>query len=189
MEMLLEGDPEIDVRLAKLREFHNHLWTWKHMDMAFENTGKSMHNTVLRGRLWIGDELDANSLDDESMFWRHGIHAVVSIGPRQNSYANFRSDEAQYHHIVCGDVPEARLCDHFDEATDFIHARLGEGKRVLVHCQAGISRSATICIAYLMRYHHMSWSAAYMVLKDARPLICPNMGFMTQLAAYEKSLH
>lgn len=116
------------------------------------------------------------------------INSVVSIGPRTNSYANFTYTHVTYHRIVCEDSHTAPLHEHFDAATDFIHAQIQEGKRVLVHCQAGISRSATICIAYLIRFHHLSWTAAYMVVKDARAIVCPNLGFLTQLRDYETTL-
>lgn len=61
-----------------------------------------------------------------------------------------------------------------------------EGNAVLVHCQAGISRSATVCIAYLIRYHHLSLVAAHGVVKAAREIICPNAGFLNQLQQWEQ---
>ena len=61
-------------------------------------------------------------------------------------------------------------------------------KVVLVHCMAGISRSVTITIAYLMKYHRMSTNRAYQYLKDMRPAISPNLNFMGQLIEFERSL-
>lgn len=61
-------------------------------------------------------------------------------------------------------------------------------KVVLVHCMAGISRSVTITIAYLMKYHRMSVHRAYQYLKDMRPAISPNLNFMGQLIEFERSL-
>lgn len=61
-------------------------------------------------------------------------------------------------------------------------------KVVLVHCMAGISRSVTITIAYLMKYHRMSTQRAYQYLKDMRPAISPNLNFMGQLIEFERSL-
>jgi len=54
-------------------------------------------------------------------------------------------------------------------------------KRVLVHCQAGISRSATLVIAYLIKHQKMNLKDAYLHVKSKRPQIGPNKGFIQQL--------
>lgn len=59
---------------------------------------------------------------------------------------------------------------------------------MLVHCLAGISRSPTICIAYLMYSRHLSLDQAHDFIKQRRALISPNLNFMRQLAEYERLL-
>ena len=77
----------------------------------------------------------------------------------------------------------------FERATEKIHAhRLGRG-RALVHCMAGVSRSASICIAYLMRFCDMSLREAFYFLRDKRCVVRPNVGFWRQLIEYEKKLY
>lgn len=63
-----------------------------------------------------------------------------------------------------------------------------EGGKVLVHCHAGISRSATVCIAYIMWYKNWTMEKAYDYLKSKRSLIAPNLNFMRQLIEFENQL-
>ena len=59
---------------------------------------------------------------------------------------------------------------------------------MLVHCHAGISRSATVCIAYIMWLKHWTMECAYQFLKSKRSLIAPNLNFMRQLVEFENEL-
>ena len=62
------------------------------------------------------------------------------------------------------------------------------GGKILIYCRAGQSRSATLCIAYFMKYHDMSYEEAFQYVKYRRPIIHPNMGFVSQLREYERKL-
>ena len=59
---------------------------------------------------------------------------------------------------------------------------------ILIHCMAGISRSVTLTIAYLMAHFAMSMQEAYQFVKDKRPAISPNLNFMGQLVEFEREL-
>lgn len=63
-----------------------------------------------------------------------------------------------------------------------------KGGRVFVHCHAGISRSATVCIAYIMKHQQKGLTQAYDFVKDRRPCISPNLHFMGQLLEFQKQL-
>jgi protein-tyrosine phosphatase len=66
---------------------------------------------------------------------------------------------------------------------------ISNGGKVLVHCAQGRSRSASMVIAYLMKQQHMSFHQALSQVKEARPIISPNEGFMAQLQKFEKTLN
>jgi serine/threonine/tyrosine-interacting-like protein 1 len=70
----------------------------------------------------------------------------------------------------------------------FMVEALGNGGRVLVHCNLGISRSSTLVLAYLMYSRHWTLGLAYKFVRERRPLVHPNTGFMTQLLSLEEML-
>lgn len=61
---------------------------------------------------------------------------------------------------------------YLDEATDFIAHHIRKGC-ILVHCGAGISRSAAVVIAYLCRYAGMNYAEALAFVKARRPQVAP----------------
>ena len=64
-------------------------------------------------------------------------------------------------------------------------ARCGGGK-VLVHCQAGVSRSPTLVVAYLMARYGRPMMDTFGVVKERRPIVAPNFNFMGQLMEWEQ---
>uniref|UniRef100_A0A8V1AH08 Dual specificity phosphatase 7 n=1 Tax=Gallus gallus TaxID=9031 RepID=A0A8V1AH08_CHICK len=59
---------------------------------------------------------------------------------------------------------------------------------ILVHCLAGISRSVTVTVAYLMQKLNLSLNDAYDFVKRKKSNISPNFNFMGQLLDFERTL-
>jgi len=59
---------------------------------------------------------------------------------------------------------------------------------VLVHCAAGVSRSATLCIAYVMWKERLRVAEAFLAVQSKRTIIDPNEGFREQLVAWDSHL-
>lgn len=62
----------------------------------------------------------------------------------------------------------------FGKAAEVIHGAKAEGKTILVHCAAGVSRSATAVLSYLMIYEGMGWSNALACVQQGRPCVNPH---------------
>ncbi|XP_031572661.1 dual specificity protein phosphatase 14-like, partial [Actinia tenebrosa] len=90
--------------------------------------------------------------------------------------------------VKVNDDPECNIGRHFDNVADKIEEVNKKSGRVLVHCVAGVSRSSTLVIAYLMKYQKMNLKDAYTMVKEKRALINPNRGFWLHLIDYERKL-
>ncbi|KAL6735882.1 hypothetical protein Aduo_006283 [Ancylostoma duodenale] len=134
--------------------------------------------------MYLGSQQDA--LDTEQMRKRGITHVVnLSIGcPRASSIT---SDE-NFLRIPVNDSYQEKLSPHFETAWEFLEGVRRSGNVVLIHCLAGISRSPTLAISYVMRYKNMSSEDAYRLVKEKRPSISPNFNFMGQLLEYEQLL-
>ncbi|CAJ0927234.1 unnamed protein product, partial [Mesorhabditis belari] len=93
-----------------------------------------------------------------------------------------------YLRVRVDDNPYAPLSAYFDSVADKIKTVSDRGGKTLVHCMAGVSRSATLCMVYLMKHEKMTLRQAYNHVRSRRPVVRPNVGFWKQMVDYEKKL-
>ncbi|XP_034043929.1 dual specificity protein phosphatase 5 [Thalassophryne amazonica] len=113
------------------------------------------------------------------------ITALLNVSRR-----DLQPGKGQYNYkwIPVEDSHMADISSHFQEAIDFIDDVKQSGGKVLVHCEAGISRSPTICMAYIMRTQQLQLDAAFDIIKQRRAIISPNFSFMGQLLQFESEV-
>ncbi|XP_052412730.1 dual specificity protein phosphatase 18 [Carassius gibelio] len=133
--------------------------------------------------LYIGNSRTAS---DSSLIGSLNITCVINT---TLDVSNTKIPTVDYMHVPVADDPQSRLCDYFDSVADKIQHVSDEDGRVLLHCNAGVSRSATLCLAYLMKHRHLTLAEAHALLKSLRPIVRPNSGFWRQLIEYEHKLH
>ena len=63
------------------------------------------------------------------------------------------------------------------KTNSIIREKLQQGKNVLVHCRAGISRSATVVISFICDFMGYSYRQGYLLVQKNRNVIEPNAGF------------
>ncbi|KAL8603693.1 hypothetical protein ACOMHN_017190 [Nucella lapillus] len=112
---------------------------------------------------------------------RLGVTALVNVS---TSCANRFPGSFRYLNVPAHDTACQDLAVWFPLTNRFIDEVQAEGGRVLVHCQAGRSRSATVCLAYLIRTLHLPLDAAFEHVRARRHVIDPNLNFMRQLQDY-----
>ncbi|MBA3972045.1 MAG: dual specificity protein phosphatase family protein, partial [Bacteroidetes bacterium] len=93
-------------------------------------------------------------------------------------------DSFTYKFIEIPDHPAVGIFFRFDEAYNFIREGVSKGG-VYIHCHAGISRSSTFVIAYLMREYRVRYSEALIFAGRKRSCVNPNEGFKLQLQYYD----
>jgi protein-tyrosine phosphatase len=74
-------------------------------------------------------------------------------------------------------MPYVNIMKHFSTAISFIKEAISSGGTVFVHCYAGISRSASCVIAYLMQDQGMPFFEAMSYVRKRRHIVFPNFGF------------
>ncbi|XP_062867339.1 dual specificity protein phosphatase 4 [Trichomycterus rosablanca] len=114
-----------------------------------------------------------------------GISAVLNVS---SNCPNHFEGAYQYKCIPVEDNHKEDISSWFIEAIDFIDSVKDSNGRVLVHCQAGISRSATICLAYLMKKKRVRLDEAFEFVRQRRSIISPNFSFMGQLLQFESQV-
>uniref|UniRef100_UPI00398F2C01 dual specificity protein phosphatase 8-like isoform X2 n=1 Tax=Pristiophorus japonicus TaxID=55135 RepID=UPI00398F2C01 len=139
--------------------------------------------TRILPHLYLGSQKDVLNKD---LMVQNGITYVLNAS-NSCPKPDFIS-ESHFMRIPVNDNYCEKLLPWLDESVDFIDKAKVSNCRVLVHCLAGISRSATVAIAYIMKTMGLSSDDAYRFVKDRRPSISPNFNFMGQLLEYEKSL-
>lgn len=98
---------------------------------------------------------------------------------------NFFPGTFDYFNVRVYDDEKTNLLKHWDNTFKYISQAKKEGSKVLVHCKMGVSRSASVVIAYAMKAYDWSFSEALDHVKTNRNCIKPNKNFLTQLETYQ----
>ncbi|XP_005988285.1 dual specificity protein phosphatase 26 [Latimeria chalumnae] len=152
-------------------------------------TGKTAcnHADEVWPGLYLGDQdIAANRRELTKLGITHILNACHSKWRGGAEY--YEGMNITYFGVEAHDSPTFDMSPHFYPAADFIHQALQEtGRKILVHCAVGVSRSATLVLAYLMIHHHMTLVEAIKTVKDHRGII-PNRGFLRQLVNLDNTL-
>ncbi|NWX91847.1 DUS18 phosphatase, partial [Nothoprocta ornata] len=133
--------------------------------------------------LYLSDGAAANN---KVLLLANHITTVVNVAVE---VVNTIYPNIEYLCIPVVDSPVCWIYGCFDPVADKIHSVSLRQGRTLLHCAAGVSRSAAVCLAYLMKYQSVSLASAHKWVKACRPIIRPNNGFWQQLIQYEHKLY
>ncbi|XP_030297312.1 inactive dual specificity phosphatase 27-like [Sparus aurata] len=111
-----------------------------------------------------------------------GLFLCVNTGPRF-----YRDMKVDYYGVEADDAIDFVLSPFFYPTARYIRAALAMGGRVFVHCLMGVSRSATLVLAFLMIVEGLRLQEAVAAIRPHRD-ICPNPGFLQQLRGLDMGL-
>lgn len=149
--------------------------------MGTADSGSTWDAAFICNGLYVGS---LRSTQDAASLKDHNIAAVLTVAGR------LRVDlPAGIHHLAVDipDHPGADILQTLSTALPFIDRILSaEGSNdveqaVLVHCASGVSRSVSVCCAWLMLRRSMTFEDALALVRTNRPLASPNLGFHAQL--------
>lgn len=130
-------------------------------------------------KLYLGDMFDANN---EPELIKNDIKAVICVA--YDVKIKLTNANIVVHKYNLEDSYNCDISVYFDEITELIH----KYDNVLVNCAAGVSRSASFVIAYIMKYYNLNLVDTLLYVRRKRRQICPNKKFMIYLLEYEKKL-
>jgi len=134
---------------------------------------------IIKNKLYLGNMFDAN---DAISIKKLNISCIVCVAERLKIINT--NPNVTVHKYELADDYNCNISLYFDEIGEIIN----KADVVLVNCAAGISRSSTIVIAYIMKYYKVDLKKTFSFVKKKRNQICPNKRFMECLLDYELTL-
>ncbi len=142
--------------------------------------------SFVQPQLYISDLLAASNHD---VLEHYNITCVISVLSRKEEPpSKNRKRGVHYTLFTTFDSPEEKISKYFAECFKVMNRAVKQKKNVLVHCYAGISRSATMVIMYLMQSNRWSFNQSFKHLRCRRYWVQPNHGFEMQLKTLESRL-
>lgn len=133
--------------------------------------------------LYLGSEWNASNLEELK---DKGVGHILNV---TREIDNFYPGLFDYFNIRVYDDETTEMLKHWDKTYKYIAQAKEQGSKVLVHCKMGISRSASVVIAYVMKAYGWDLRQALDFVKTRRSCIKPNSGFLKQLETYQGILH
>ncbi|KAG7328792.1 hypothetical protein KOW79_006966 [Hemibagrus wyckioides] len=133
--------------------------------------------------LYLGSEWNAANFEE---LQKNNVGYILNVTMEID---NFFPESFTYMNIRVYDVESTDLLSHWNNTYMFINEARKSGQSVLVHCKMGVSRSASTVIAFLMKQQGWTLEEALNHVRERRPIVHPNDGFLRQLNTYSGILN
>jgi len=138
--------------------------------------------------LYLGDVMSAQNVTALEELGITHVLTVMKMASMGDDYQVNVPDGIVHKIVEVLDIHDAYILPHLHSCCDFIDAALKhqvtaiKKGAILVHCFAGVSRSASVVVAYIMRrFESLSTSDAISLVRSFRGVVRPNHSFEKQL--------
>ncbi|XP_070851567.1 protein phosphatase Slingshot isoform X3 [Drosophila suzukii] len=138
--------------------------------------------TKIFEHVYLGSEWNASNLEE---LQKNGVRHILNV---TREIDNFFPGTFEYFNVRVYDDEKTNLLKYWDDTFRYITRAKAEGSKVLVHCKMGVSRSASVVIAYAMKAYQWEFQQALEHVKKRRSCIKPNKNFLNQLETYNGML-
>nr|XP_016996694.2 protein phosphatase Slingshot isoform X2 [Drosophila takahashii] len=138
--------------------------------------------TKIFEHVYLGSEWNASNLEE---LQKNGVRHILNV---TREIDNFFPGTFEYFNVRVYDDEKTNLLKYWDDTFRYISRAKAEGSKVLVHCKMGVSRSASVVIAYAMKAYQWEFQQALEHVKKQRSCIKPNKNFLNQLETYSGML-
>eukprot|EP00759_Apiculatamorpha_spiralis_P042449 PhF_6_TR40497/c1_g1_i1/m.60596 len=134
--------------------------------------------------LYLGS---VRTVQSERVMRMLGISCIITCGSQLQILSPLPPG-IDHHIIPLCDLETADVRVHFEHVLAVLEEMRLEGRNVIVHCFAGVSRSSSCVVAYIMAKMHKTFDEAMQFVKEHRPAANPNEGFRKQLMKFETEI-
>lgn len=139
--------------------------------------GRALHTKIhqVNEYLFIGSR---SASDDIELLKSLNITNVLQLLDFEIPLEN---PDIDLHYLFLQDHPDSNILEILPECIQYIHNCISDQRKVLVHCNAGVSRSGAIVTAYIMASQVLNFERALEHVQSKRACVDPNDGFAEQL--------
>lgn len=184
-----------------MRSFYTHVLRFRpNREIMLFNRENSANGIMICGINQVNNYLyisDWHSISDPNAVAEHKIDNVISImdwSPPEEWCEKCHLLNIKTFYYEIDDHPSVNIIPIAEQIHTQIEQMKSQGETVLLHCQAGVSRSATVVLFHLLKLNRLLWgddwtkyatvSEQVVFLKTKRPIVHPNYGFILQLKQY-----
>jgi len=174
----IKGLDKIQLQLLSCRDTNIDFLEEKfNVNMLLEKDNDKIHYII--DNIYLGD-----SSHEEKELLELGISYVFNISPHNyREYQQIIEFQLPIHDSLSQDITTV-----FPEILHEVKSILDAGKKIYVHCYAGVSRSSSLVILYIMIFYRKKFDEAFKYVRERRMCIQPNSSFVKQLKSLEDTI-